>query len=122
MGAREATHVYRLHKWIEIVSQCRSSGKTVKAWCEGNGVNIKSYYYWQRKVREAAIKALPACWQSAKETSAGIQPMFTELELPKTNSAARIAATIRFHEAVIEIQNGADPMVVENAFRVLKSL
>ena len=42
MGAREATHAYRLHKWIEIVSQWRSSGKTVKAWCEGNGVNIKS--------------------------------------------------------------------------------
>lgn len=53
MGAREATHAYRMQRWMEIISQCRNSGETVKAWCESQGVNPKTYYYWQRKVRES---------------------------------------------------------------------
>jgi hypothetical protein len=34
MEARVTTHAFRLRQWIEIVSQCYSNGKTVKAWCK----------------------------------------------------------------------------------------
>jgi putative transposase len=58
MRAREATHAYRLQYWTEKISQCRNSGMTVTAWCESQNINMKSYYYWQRKVREAASAEL----------------------------------------------------------------
>lgn len=54
MGAREATHAYRLCHWAKKIKQCRNSGMTVTAWCESQKINIKSNYYWQKKVREAA--------------------------------------------------------------------
>lgn len=122
MGAQGTTHAYRLGHWVEMISQCRNSGQTVTAWCENQSINIKSYYYWQRQVREAASKALPACQQSGEETATGIQPVFTELTLPKANSYTGAAVIIRFHEAVVEIQNGADPAVIANAVQALKSL
>ena len=121
MGSREATHAYRLRHWIEKISQCHNSGMTVTAWCESQNINIKSYYYWQRKVRETASQSLPACQQSVEE-AAGIQPVFTELVLPKANLTIGATITIRFHDAVIEIQNGADSAIIENSLRAIKNI
>lgn len=38
--------------WKKIIVDCQESGKTNIAYCEKNGINIKSYYYWLRKIRE----------------------------------------------------------------------
>ena len=40
----------KLAQWVQIVSQCRDSGLSVRQWCQEHGVNISSYYKWQRKV------------------------------------------------------------------------
>ena len=122
MGTREATHAYRLRHWEEKSRQCCNSGMTVKAWCESQNINIKSYYYWQKRVREAAGKSLPACQQAAEEAAAGIQPVFTELALRETKFCCGAAVTVRFHDAVIEIQNGADAAIVQNALQAIKSI
>lgn len=43
----------KLRQWEEMV-QCRTeSGLTVTDWCTENGINIKTYYYRLRRVREA---------------------------------------------------------------------
>jgi len=34
----------------------RESGLTVRAWCTENKIQEKTYYYWQRKLREAACE------------------------------------------------------------------
>ena len=34
--------------------RCQGSGMTVKNWCQANGINLKTYYNWLKKVREAA--------------------------------------------------------------------
>jgi hypothetical protein len=93
----------------------------VTAWYESQNINIKSYYYWQRKVREAASQPLTACQQSVNEVAAESKPMFTELALPKTNLTIGAAVIIRFHDAVVEIQNGADFAVVENSLRAVSN-
>ena len=55
----------RKSQWTEIIQACQSSGMTVKAWCLENGINIKSYYYRLRKLREelcnSAQQAVPVC-------------------------------------------------------------
>lgn len=37
------------------------SGQTVIQWCQTNNINIKTYYYWLRKLRTKALaeKELP---------------------------------------------------------------
>lgn len=48
------THEIRLSNWKAIIEQysLRSEGQTVKQWLADNGINEKTYYYWQRRVRK----------------------------------------------------------------------
>ena len=41
-----------MREWAEMVRTCRSSGLTVKEWCLNNGINIKTYYYRLKSVRD----------------------------------------------------------------------
>ena len=41
-----------MKEWAEMVRECRSSGLTVKDWCMNNGINIKTYYYRLKRVRD----------------------------------------------------------------------
>lgn len=56
MDTRLAVQEYRTNQWMEQIRSCRSSAMTVKAWCAENEINLKSYYYWLRKIRAAAIE------------------------------------------------------------------
>ena len=49
----------RLQQWAERISECQASSMTVVAWCEAHDINVKTYYYWLRKVREATVENLP---------------------------------------------------------------
>ena len=40
-----------MKEWAAMVRECRSSGLTVKDWCMNNGINIKTYYYRLKRVR-----------------------------------------------------------------------
>ena len=48
MDVRAIKHAAKLSEWSEHIRACRSSGEPVKTWCEENGINIKSYYRWER--------------------------------------------------------------------------
>lgn len=39
-----------LAQWAQTVTQCRDSGLSVRQWCQESGVNVSSYYKWQRKL------------------------------------------------------------------------
>lgn len=40
----------KLQEWAKRINSCKSSGETVLNWCHRNGINSKTYYYWNRKV------------------------------------------------------------------------
>ena len=42
----------KLREWAEQIEARRASGMTVQSWCAENGMNVKTYYYHLRKVRE----------------------------------------------------------------------
>lgn len=48
MDVRAIKHATKLSEWSERIRVCRSSGIPVKTWCEENGINVKSYYRWER--------------------------------------------------------------------------
>ena len=49
----EIKNKVRISEWSDMVRACRDSGLTVQQWCNSNGINIKTYYYRLRKVRES---------------------------------------------------------------------
>lgn len=50
----------QLRKWSEQIKAQQESGMTVTAYCAQNGINIKTYYYHLRKVREQCLESEPA--------------------------------------------------------------
>jgi transposase-like protein len=56
----------------------KESGLSVKAFCEGAGIHENSYYYWQKKLREAACGELSE--NQGKATSMAV-PGFIEARL-----------------------------------------
>ena len=37
---------FRMEQWTQLIQDQRSSGMTVKVWCQQNLVKETSYYYW----------------------------------------------------------------------------
>lgn len=60
MNTREVTQHYRLNQWIKRIQECRSSGQTFAAWCDEHNIRQSSYFYWLKRVRQAACDALPS--------------------------------------------------------------
>jgi len=44
--------------WKKIIDDYQISEKTVIAYCKDNDINVKSYYYWLRKIREQVCKGI----------------------------------------------------------------
>lgn len=50
-----STYNVRLEQWTSLVQSCSDSGLTKAEWCRQNNIKIKTYYYWQRRVRKHAL-------------------------------------------------------------------
>lgn len=55
LSIRSMKHEQYLHKWIPIINSCVNSGLSKQEWCKQNGINIKSYFYWQKKIFDASV-------------------------------------------------------------------
>ena len=97
----------KLAQWAQVVTQCRNSGLSVRQWCQEHGVNVSSYYKWQRKVYAAA--------QAQQESR------FVEVTPEHPVRPGNVAVTVRIAGAEADIHNGADAATVEAVLRVLKS-
>lgn len=58
MNTQLVTKEVKLAQWSTLVQECMSSGLKVKDWCQQNNISKDAYYYWLRKVREAACTSL----------------------------------------------------------------
>ena len=107
---------YRLEQWTKLIQECQSSGMRVDDWCEANGVTHHAYYYWLRKVRQAACQNLPVV-NSCKEPTT-----FKRLEVQSPATGTQAAVIIHLSAATLEIQNGASQQTVEAVLLALKTL
>jgi len=58
MDTKAVTTDYRLQQWAEILQRQKESGYNIRKYCKEAGIKEHIYYYWQRKLREAACKEL----------------------------------------------------------------
>ena len=106
-GLRAYNEQNKLAQWVQIVSECRDSGMSVRQWCQEHDINISSYYRWQRKVY--------AMVQAQQEVQ------FAEVTPVQAVCTDRVAVTIRIHGMEADIHSGADAATVETVLRVLQS-
>ena len=58
MNTQEIATELRLSHWAGIMRERAESGLSIKAFCKNAGFHQNVYFYWQRKLREAACTRL----------------------------------------------------------------
>ena len=58
MNTREFTKNYRASQWLEVIKDRQNSGLSVKDYCQKMDLSKTQYYYWQKKIREAACESI----------------------------------------------------------------
>jgi hypothetical protein len=117
-----AAHDQKISLWINRIRECKASKQTVSEWCEDNGVGIKTYYYWMRKIKREAFDAIPAERKPKGFSNTPSQTAFAEIPKCRTAKSSSTAVIIRVGNTTLEIQNGADANTVENTLRIIKCL
>ncbi len=116
MGIQAMKHAALLQAWSGRIAECRSSGKTVKAWCEAEGVSIKTYYYWEKRiVAETSQQAnLPV-------TTQGSMLMRVNPEtLPDEDTvSSEVRFTIRHVESAIILPIGSNVETIADLVKAL---
>jgi hypothetical protein len=103
----------------------------VKDWCEENKINRKTYYYWQKQVREAACQGLQV--SALNEVAISPQqptPVFSELTecnmiseiTPPAGSVHAPTVTVRIGEIAVDVYRGADRSTIAEALRAVNDL
>ncbi len=94
-----------LRVWSQRVAECRGSGIPVSRWCQEHGINVKTYYNWQKKVFEAMVE----------EQQSG--PRFARVSAQQLEN--NVAATVRIGPASVDVYTGAD---AETVAAIVKAL
>ena len=118
----KVTHQVRCEQWTKIINECLASGMNKTAWCKANGLSDKSFFYWQRILRNeayAAAKHLPVPIEAKKET------LVTFVELKPTTTPAithgefQPDIIIRKKDLVIEVSNNASAELLKHLGGIL---
>jgi len=80
MNTREIAAEYRLSHWAGKMRERQESGLSIRSFCEQEGLHENVYYYWQRKLREAAISHMEKKQASEKGTDLAVSG-FTEVQV-----------------------------------------
>jgi len=121
LNTREVTQKYRLNQWTELIRECRSSGQTIAAWCADHNIKENCYYYWLKKVREAACENLP----SPDTENNPIVPVNIPIHTAGMSSVPqRLSPDIVLHlgTVTIEIRNNASETLIKNTLRALQNV
>ncbi len=99
---------FRLKQWTQIVQTCQASGMTAVSWCNQNNVNIKSYYYWLRRIRTLAIENGPLELQSKGQ------------QIVPVSFRQTAAVTIHINSVSIDIPDGTSKDTIAAVLSALK--
>jgi hypothetical protein len=112
----------KFQEWTERLSRFRSSGRTVAAFCQSEGVSEASFYLWKRKLTRPTERPgqrpseVASSGRSGKKSSA---PAFQAVELVSRSPLATPSATTVRLPRGIEIEFGSDLRVIEAVVKQL---
>ena len=117
MNTRSIAAEYRLSHWAQIVQDRSQKGLSVRAYCAETEVHENTYFYWQRKLREAAgaqAVVLPAL-------NAPVPKGWTALSV-KEETYQTQGLTVEVNGCRISVLADTDPLLLAKVCRALKAL
>ncbi len=113
----DAKHESYLQLWNNRVMECRNSGKSVSVWCKENGINIKTYYYWQKRVWDKVTNTLIHGNQGSHSQPEPIQ--FAQVQLGSTDSSSNADIVIRRNGWTVEVRNSTDSALLSTVLQAV---
>ncbi len=123
----KTTHEIRISNWRSIIEQCqaRPEGQSAKQWLADNGISEKTYYYWQRKVRQetyalirqdAVSPAIPA-----SDTKSVTFAEIPYAAAPNNLQPFTPDVVIRKGQTVLELFNSVSDRILEKIMEVMSN-
>ncbi len=121
-------HEVRTQEWFSIIQACNTSGQPKKQWCEENGISIRKFFYWQKRIRagfytearkDTAIVSVP----QAEATR--MTPAFAEIPATSVTAGADVEfqsdSVIKFGGVTIRLSNAATKELLDRIGGVLSN-
>ncbi len=97
--------------WKKRLVEYKDSGKSITAWCKGQGLTEGQYHYWRRKLgSEPAMINQPVKWVAVN------MDVVTEEGKPAD------PITVHIGQFLVEVKPGFDENLLRNIFKVLKTV
>lgn len=117
MDTGKVAQQYRLNQWIQIIRECRSSGQTVKVWCAEHNIKLSSYFYWLKRIREAACEALPVLNAGGTEI---VEVNLTQNTTEPLNYESSPGIILRIGSVTMEVHSSASQALIESTLRAIE--
>lgn len=104
MNAQHKLHQLHLNEWASRFSEQKSSGLTIRQWCDQNNVSIHTYNYWKHILKEElASQVLPDIVPlTIPESTASI---VSQPPSVLTNRSIRATATLTIDHILIQVES-----------------
>jgi hypothetical protein len=120
MNTRAIASAYRLSEWAQKLQERRARGESINAFCLRTGASRHTYFYWQRKVREAACRELlPAATSTAAQE---VIPSGWAVCAPAEELRQERGVTVEIGKFRVTADTGTSPETLETVCRVLSGL
>ena len=107
MNTKLATSRMRTGQWADIIKDCKESGLKVDDYCAQHGLSRNTYFYWLRKVKEAAL------------TQSGFVEVQQQVEVSSCYPSPKL--TVSVNEVVLGIDENTPMDLLSNVIKVLKN-
>ena len=114
---------FRLAQWAQGMQERKASGQSVADFCEARGVSRNTYFYWQRRLREAAALQLGASAEPGAGTQALVPSGWATVSAAEEAVPERTnGLVLRIGGAEIEVCQGFDEALLASVCKMLTGL
>jgi len=121
-NTREIAAEYRIMHWTGIMRERNASGLSIKEYCKSIGIGTNVYFYWQRKLREAACQELlPTMVNDGEKAAVPSGWAVCDVADPEPAPSGNVV-TIEIGKSRVKASADVDPELLEKVCRVLMSI
>ena len=119
MNTRNIAADYRLAHWAEVMRERADRKLSIRAYCEEAGIHENTYFYWQRRLREAACSGIET---ADMPNGKSLVPKGWMALGAKEEPHQAQGLTVEVSGCRIRVQADTDPVLLAKVCRALKAL